>query len=314
MYLCSFLHNGQEKYGALTANQQQVIDIKEAEQALFHSKELPASLNEALSAPSSQRRLEEVFEQANNAGANVLSLNEVTLLAPIQRPNKNIICLGINYREHAYEFEGTTEDDKAIPKQPIVFSKLPTSVAAPEQGILSHSTVTSELDYEGELAIIIGKEGTYIPKEEAYDYIYGYTIINDVTARDLQRNHKQWLLGKGLDTHCPMGPFLVTSDEIPNPQKLDIETRVNGEVRQKSNTELLIFDIPTIIETLSKGITLQPGDIIATGTPKGVGLGFDPPKFLKDGDIVEVEIERIGVLRNEIVPARVSKETKIEIN
>jgi 2-keto-4-pentenoate hydratase/2-oxohepta-3-ene-1,7-dioic acid hydratase in catechol pathway len=307
MYLCSFSHNEIEKYGVLSSDKQNVIDLREAEKTLFPSQELPNSLNEAISNPSLQGRLQEVYQKASNAESAAISLKEVELLAPIPKPNRNIFCVGVNYREHAYEFIGTTDDSVAIPKNPIIFSKLPTTVTHPNAGVLSHSQVTNELDYEGELAIVIGKEGTHISKEDAYDYVYGYTIINDVTARDLQRKHQQWLLGKGLDSHGPMGPYLVTSDDIPNPENLNIETRVNGEVRQKSNTELLIFDIPTIIETISKGITLKPGDIIATGTPKGVGMGFEPPKFLKDGDIVEVEIQHIGVLINPVVPSRVKR-------
>lgn len=302
MYLCSYLQNQTEKYGALTADQQKVIDLVSAERELFSKPLLPSSLNEAISIPTAQERLREVYQKAvENENLDVTPFKDIELLAPIIKPNRNIFCLGINYREHAYEFEKTTDASKAIPKDPIVFSKLPTTVIGPDQPILSHSHVTSELDYEGEFAIILGKEGTNIRKEDAFDYIFGYTIINDVTARDLQRKHKQWLLGKGLDSFGPMGPYIVTKDQLPDPQNLSLQTRVNGEVRQNSNTELLIFDIPTIIATLSNGITLKPGDIIATGTPKGVGMGFEPPKFLKPGDVVEIEIEGIGVLRNHVV-------------
>ncbi|MDP4104747.1 MAG: fumarylacetoacetate hydrolase family protein [Bacillota bacterium] len=302
MYLCSYLQNQTEKYGALTADQQKVIDLVSAERVLFSKPLLPSSLNEAISIPTAQERLREVYQKAvENENLDVTPFKDIELLAPIIKPNRNIFCLGINYREHAYEFEKTSDASKAIPKDPIVFSKLPTTVIGPEQPILSHSQVTSELDYEGEFAIIIGKEGTNIRKEDAFDYIFGYTIINDVTARDLQRKHKQWLLGKGLDSFGPMGPYIVTKDQLPDPQNLSLLTKVNGEVRQNSNTELLIFDIPTIIATLSNGITLKPGDIIATGTPKGVGMGFEPPKFLKPGDVVEIEIEGIGVLRNHVV-------------
>jgi 2-keto-4-pentenoate hydratase/2-oxohepta-3-ene-1,7-dioic acid hydratase in catechol pathway len=302
MYLCSYLQNQTEKYGVLTADQQKVIDLVSAERELFSNPLLPSSLNEAISNPTSQNRLREVYQKVVES-ENLIdtSIKDIELLAPIIKPNRNIFCLGINYREHAYEFEKTTDASKAIPNDPIVFSKLPTTVIGPNQPILSHSQVTSELDYEGEFAIIIGKEGTYIPKEDAFDYIFGYTIINDVTARDLQRKHKQWLLGKGLDSFGPMGPYIVTKDQLQDPQNLSLRTKVNGEIRQNSNTELLIFDIPTIIATLSKGITLKPGDIIATGTPKGVGMGFEPPKFLNPGDVVEIEIEGIGVLRNHVI-------------
>jgi 2-keto-4-pentenoate hydratase/2-oxohepta-3-ene-1,7-dioic acid hydratase in catechol pathway len=302
MYLCSYLQNQTEKYGVLTVDQQKVIDLISAEKLLFTDSQLPGTLNEAISNPAAQERLREVYQKVTKQeNLDAISIEQIELLAPISKPNRNIFCLGINYREHAYEFEKTTDESKAIPKDPIVFSKLPTAVIGPNQPILSHSQVTSELDYEGEFTIIIGKEGTNISKEDAFDYIFGYTIMNDVTARDLQRKHKQWLLGKGLDSFGPMGPYIVTKDQLQEPQNLQLQTRVNGEIRQNSNTELLIFDIPTIIATLSNGITLKPGDIIATGTPKGVGMGFEPPKFLKPGDVVEIEIDGIGVLRNHVI-------------
>lgn len=225
------------------------------------------------------------------------SLDNVRLLAPIPRPDKNIYCVGLNYVAHNSEFTGGT---KPPPAAPIVFSKTPGTVIASGEAIDSHPEVTQELDYEAELAVVIGKTGRNIRKDEARDYIFGYTIINDVTARDLQRKHQQWLIGKSLDTFCPMGPFLVHRDEVPWPVALNISCRVNGEIRQNSNTRHLIFDIPTLIETLSAGHTLEAGDIIATGTCEGVGMGFKPPRYLKPGDIVEVEIEGLGLLRNTV--------------
>jgi 2-keto-4-pentenoate hydratase/2-oxohepta-3-ene-1,7-dioic acid hydratase in catechol pathway len=224
-------------------------------------------------------------------------LDEIQLVAPIPRPSKNVFCIGKNYRDHAIEM-GSEAD---IPEDIMVFSKAPTAVIGHGEGIPSHSKVTDQLDYEGELAVVIGKTGTAISKAEAMDYVFGYTIINDITARDLQQKHKQFLLGKSLNGTCPMGPWIVHHSKISNPENLMIETKVNGEVRQKGNTSDFIFDIRTMIAELSKGMTLEAGDIIATGTPAGVGKGMKPPVFLKAGDTIEITIEGIGTLRNEIV-------------
>lgn len=225
-----------------------------------------------------------------------MPLDEVKLLAPIPRPQKNIFCVGKNYADHAIEM-GSAAD---IPTHMMVFTKSPTTVIGTEEVVMNHQHVTEELDYEGELAIIIGKQGRNINKETAFDYIFGYTIINDVTARDLQTQHKQFFLGKSLDTTCPMGPWIVHHSVIEDPQSLHIETRINGEVRQSAKTDQFIFPIDEIISVLSKGMTLEPGDIIATGTPAGVGKGFHPAKFLKPGDEMEVVIEQIGTLKNTI--------------
>src|SRR5699024_1937690 len=177
---------------------------------------------------------------------------------------------------------------------------VPTTVIGSEEDICAHEDVTNVVDYEAELGVIIGKDGKDIPRDKAYEYVFGYTVINDVTARDLQRMHKQWLLVKSLDTFCPIGPHIIHKNELNNPDNLDISCKVNGEVRQSSNTKHMIFDIPEIISTISKGHTLNAGDIIATGTCEGVGMGFEPPKYLNKGDVVEVEIEKIGVLRNTV--------------
>jgi 2-keto-4-pentenoate hydratase/2-oxohepta-3-ene-1,7-dioic acid hydratase in catechol pathway len=232
------------------------------------------------------------------------ALDAVDLLAPIPMPQRNIFCVGKNYRDHAAEFGRSGYDTPSrsaeLPDRPIIFSKTPTAVTGPGAPIEAHSGVTRELDYEGELAVIIGQGGRTISRERAYDYVWGYTIINDVTARDLQRDHKQWLLGKSLDTHCPMGPYAVTADEIGDVTALWVATRVNGELRQNASVKDLIFDIPELIATISAGITLLPGDLIATGTPAGVGIGFDPPKFLTSGDVVEITITGLGTLSNAI--------------
>ncbi|MFC7371735.1 fumarylacetoacetate hydrolase family protein [Fictibacillus iocasae] len=216
--------------------------------------------------------------------------------APIERPLKNIFCVGKNYRDHAIEMGGAAD----IPEDIIVFSKAPTAVIAHEALIPLHESITSELDYEGELAVIIGKTGTSIQECQAHDYIFGYTILNDVTARDLQQKHKQFLIGKSLDGTCPMGPFITLKEAVQDHSRLSIETKVNGEVRQSGTTGDFIFPIERIIAELSKGMTLEAGDIIATGTPAGVGKGMKPPVFLKTGDVVEITIEGIGTLRNEV--------------
>lgn len=236
-------------------------------------------------------------EEQNDHASYYIPLEKVKFLAPIPRPRKNIFCVGKNYVEHAIEM-GSKED---IPEHVMVFTKAPTTVIGHTDNILEHGEVTEQLDYEGELAVVIGKRGKGIKKEEALDYIFGYTILNDITARDLQKKHKQFFIGKSLDTSAPMGPWIVTKDSIPNPNELNITTMVNGEIRQKSNTKHFIFSIEEVIHVLSKGMTLEPGDIIATGTPAGVGKGFNPPRFLKGGDSIEIAVEGIGTLFNKVI-------------
>jgi 2-keto-4-pentenoate hydratase/2-oxohepta-3-ene-1,7-dioic acid hydratase in catechol pathway len=229
---------------------------------------------------------------------------QVSLEAPIPVPRRNIFCVGKNYYEHAHEFARSGFDSSsakgAVPGSPIVFSKVPESVVSSGTPVIIDPKVSLAVDYEAELAVIIGKGGRGIDAKHAFEHVWGYTIVNDVTARDLQARYSQWLIGKSQDTFCPMGPFAVTREEI-DIANTSIRCYVNGELRQSSNTGLLIFDIPTIIETLSAGITLQPGDVIATGTPAGVGIGHEPPKYLKAGDVVRIEIGGIGVLQNEVV-------------
>ncbi|MDH3218204.1 MAG: fumarylacetoacetate hydrolase family protein [Gammaproteobacteria bacterium] len=230
-----------------------------------------------------------------------LGLDEVTLEAPLPRPRRNLFCVGKNYFEHAHEFSSSGFDSSAaqgaVPEHPIVFSKVPESVTGPGAFIEFDPEVSSAIDYEVELAVIIGKPGRGIARANALDHVWGYTIVNDVTARDLQGRYSQWLIGKSQDTFCPMGPVAVTRDEI-DLADTGVRTWVNGEKRQDSNTGLLIFDVPTIIETIAAGVTLLPGDVIATGTPAGVGIGFKPPRYLVDGDVVCCEIDGIGRLEN----------------
>jgi len=216
------------------------------------------------------------------------------LLAPIPRPAKNLVCLGRNYRAHA------EERGEEVPQAPIFFTKAPTCVIGPGEAI-EYPSVTQLLDYEGELAVVIGRGGKRIPKERALEHVFGYTILNDVTARDVQRLHHQWFRGKSLDTFGPMGPWIVTADEIPDPQALRIRTWVNGELRQDAPTSQMIFSVAEIIAWLSDGMTLEPGDIIATGTPAGVGEQAGQVRPLQRGDRVRIEVEGIGTLENPVV-------------
>lgn len=239
------------------------------------------------------------------AGASDLpTVQNPRLLAPIPSPRRDLFAVGKNYREHVAEFGrsgyDTPQRSEDLPDRPIVFSKATTSVTGPFDDVESHPSVTSELDYEAELGVIIGRGGRGISYDDAPDHVWGYTVINDVTARDVQRDHKQWLLGKSLDTHAPMGPWAVTADEIDDLGALEVSCTVNGEPRQKAPVKDLIFDVPELIRVISAGITLLPGDIIATGTPAGVGIGFDPPRFLVRGDVVECAITGLGAIRNTI--------------
>ena len=283
MKLVTVLHQGQEHTGVLTADERYI-------------RPLPyASMQALIESP-----WEQVRTAAEEAGDS-LPLSDVTLLAPIPHPRQDVICLGINYQDHAEESArykgGVFEKEHSVP---IYFSKRTAEAVAPGGFIESHPGLVERLDYEAELAVIIGKPAKNVPTERAAEYVFGYTVLNDVSARVLQTAHKQWYFGKSLDGFTPMGPWITTADEVSFPPALNISSRVNGELRQNSNTRLLITGVAEIIAGLSAGITLLPGTIIATGTPAGVGLGFDPPKFLKAGDVVECSIEGIGALRNTV--------------
>jgi len=232
-----------------------------------------------------------------------IAMADLQLTAPLPKPRRNIFCVGKNYFEHAREFAGSGFDSSAksggdIPAFPIFFSKVPESVVGPDAAV-EMPAASSAIDYEAELTVVIGKGGKGISKADALKHVWGYTIINDVTARDWQGRHSQWLLGKSFDTFCPMGPWLVSADELDG-TNTRVRCYVNDELRQDAATTDLIFDIPTLIETLSAGITIYPGDLIATGTPVGVGIGFKPPKYLKSGDMLRVEIDGIGALSNPV--------------
>lgn len=227
------------------------------------------------------------------------SLDEVEILAPIQRPRKNIIGIGLNYTEHVAESARTLDTTGKLPQKPIIFSKPPTTVTGTNTNILLNPKLTQQLDWEVELAVVIGEYGKYVPKENAMDYVFGYTVINDISARDCRREG-QWIVSKGQDTFAPMGPYLVTKDEIPNPHNLNLSLKVNGVEKQNSNTKFMLFNIHDLIEDLSTVFTLEPGDIIATGTPAGVGAGRNPQEWLWDGDVMEATVEGIGTIVNTV--------------
>jgi 2-keto-4-pentenoate hydratase/2-oxohepta-3-ene-1,7-dioic acid hydratase in catechol pathway len=229
-----------------------------------------------------------------------LPVEAIELRAPLPKPLRSIFCIGRNYRAHAAELAESVFH-ASLPKEdvwPIVFTKLADCVIGPHDSVrLPGAAVTSQIDYESELAVVIGRGGRDIQRARAMDHVFGYTVVNDVSARDVQVRHQQWDLGKSFDTFCPMGPWIVSADEIDG-GATRVRGWVNGELRQDGETKDMIFDIPTLIETCSRGITLYPGDVIATGTPSGVGMGFSPPRWLAAGDVVRVEIDGIGAIEN----------------
>jgi len=289
MKIAAFLHQGQPGVGIVSADLASVqpFDLSAAERSLGA---LPV--------------IERLAEgRGLSALLPAIAMSALSLTAPLPKPRRNIFCVGKNYFEHAREFAGSGFDSSAksggdIPAFPIYFSKVPESVIGPDAAV-QMPAASSAIDYEAELTVVIGKGGKGISKADALKHVWGYTIINDVTARDWQGRHSQWLLGKSFDTFCPMGPWLVSADELDG-TNTRVRCYVNDELRQDAATTDLIFDIPTLIETLSAGITIYPGDLIATGTPVGVGIGFKPPKYLKSGDMLRVEIDGIGALSNPV--------------
>ncbi len=245
------------------------------------------------------RRLSEVKTFSQIGAAH--SLASVQIAAPIPRPRKNIMCLGLNYAEHARESDEARGRSPNLPQYPVIFTKAPTCMNSAYGAIVIDPRVSEQIDWEVELAVVIGKGGKNIREEDALSHVFGYSVLNDVTARDLQDRHRQFFKGKSIDGYCPMGPWIVTADEVPDPQQLRLSLRVNGVTKQESNTSMMIFNVSQIIATLSLGMTLEPGDIIATGTPSGVGFARKPQEFLKAGDVMETEVENIGVMRNRVV-------------
>lgn len=303
MQLATVSVDGQPVCVAMIGNEQ-MIDIARA------AKGVTGSAGEALRAgtmlalidggPEALDALRKLLEDAE-AIADAQVPAGSSLMAPIPSPAKNVFCVGRNYAEHIAEGEKAQNTKIGVTEHPVFFTKPRTAVVPPDGDVLIFPSVSEAIDYEVELAVVIGKPGRNISKADAFDHVFGYTILNDISARDIQRRHGgQYFKGKGFDGSCPIGPWIVTADAIGDPQQLSIGTRVNGETRQDGNTGDMIFDIPTLIASLSEGMTLEPGDIIATGTPSGVGYAMTPPTYLKDGDTVVCEISGIGVLRNNV--------------
>ena len=297
MKLLSFKLDGQVKFGPKVKKEEAVWDVLKIQQELNVLPSFPSTIIEGISLGfdfvEQARKLVEAARQSDNVESFKQSFTEIEWLAPIPRTPKNILCVGKNYNEHAIEM-----GEEKAPENILVFTKPPTAIAADEATLPVHANKTEKLDYEGELAIVIGKRGQNIPKALAFDYIFGYTIGNDISARDVQYRHGQYFLGKSLDGTCPLGPYLVSKDEIPDPQNLSIVTKVNGEIRQNSSTQHMMFPVADIIAIVSQYVTLEPGDVILTGTPEGVGQGMNPPQYLRAGDEVKISIEGIGTLAN----------------
>jgi 2-keto-4-pentenoate hydratase/2-oxohepta-3-ene-1,7-dioic acid hydratase in catechol pathway len=311
MRFVTFVKNSRQRLGLMAAGEE-VIDLAELNRRYLKAGAAPylsgmqafieaggAALGLAKKAAKYvDGKDEDGLKKLRQAGA-LWKPNQLKIVAPIPQPRKNVVLLGVNYKEHIEEGARAREIELKYPEAPVFFTKPATAVIG-NHGKVVHHKATEKLDYEVELAVVMGRKGRDIPKAKAYDYIFGYTICLDMTARDLQRKHGQWFKGKSLDTYCPLGPWIVHKSAIPNPQKLRLTCRVNGEVMQNDNTDNMIFDIATTVESLSQGMTLEPGEIISTGTPSGVGFARVPPFFLKPGDKVEADIESIGVLQVEI--------------
>jgi 2-keto-4-pentenoate hydratase/2-oxohepta-3-ene-1,7-dioic acid hydratase in catechol pathway len=292
MRLATFTHAGERQVGLVSADASQITPL-------------------ALDAAQAQRGALALIEASvagrplPGPGGAPLPIAAVRLLAPLPLPRRNLFCVGRNYHAHARELQASVFKDntRTVDAWPIVFTKVPESVIGPADEVqLPGIAISGQIDYEAELAVVIGQGGRNIPRAQAMGHVWGYTIVNDVTARDVQMRHSQWDLGKSFDTFCPMGPWLVSADELDG-QDTRVRCWVNDELRQDARTTDLIFDIPTLIETCSRGITLHPGDIIATGTPAGVGMGLSPPRWLRHGDVVRIEIDGLGVLSNRCVDA-----------
>ncbi|WP_026022498.1 fumarylacetoacetate hydrolase family protein [Kurthia senegalensis] len=296
MKILSFRYNDVVSFGPKVKKEEAVWDVLAIQEQLqvlpSFAKTIVEGMTYGFEFVEAARKLVAAAEQSENPAAFKRSFTEIEWLAPIPRTTKNIICVGKNYSDHVAEMGGDAPEDI------VVFTKAPTAIAADEETLSVHADVTDSFDYEGELAIVIGKKGKNIPKALAYDYVFGYTIANDLTARNLQDKHRQYFLGKSLDGSCPMGPYLVTKDEIPDPQKLTIVTKVNDEIRQSGTTAQMTHSVVDLIVEISSLVTLEPGDVILTGTPAGVGKAMTPPTFLKAGDTVKVSIEGIGTLVN----------------
>lgn len=295
---------GQEaRVGLWFKDRDTILDIKDVEKRALGTDTLPLTLRGIIEAQEQMLPLLHHMYDKTKTGGNdeeELPAHAVRLLAPYTDPPRNILCIGINYSEHLKELDRPLLAEQKLPETPFVFTKPRTAIAHPDSAVDGHAAETLSYDYEVELAVIIGKAGKNIFRKDAMEHVFGYSIMNDMSARDLQRVTTQWYRGKCLDESAPFGPCIATKDSIPDPQNLSIRCRINGEMRQDSHTSHMLFDVATIISVVSIGSTLLPGDIISTGTPAGVGMSFSPPRFLKPGDAMELEIEGIGTLRNHI--------------
>jgi 2-keto-4-pentenoate hydratase/2-oxohepta-3-ene-1,7-dioic acid hydratase in catechol pathway len=292
MRLASFVLDGQP-HAAIVAPDQTLVRVSDL---------VPDGPTDMLEVLAAGHGLWDRLRQAAATAGGGQPLRSARLTAPIPRPRRNVLCVGWNYSEHFAEgqgMRGPNDSPQEVPAYPALFSKQPNTVIGPEASVLHSAPVSDQLDWEVELAVIIGIAGRDIPEERAYEHVFGYTVGNDVSVRDVQRRHGgQWFKGKNFDSHCPLGPWIVTADELGDPHGLRITLRVNGVTKQDSNTRFMVFRIPRIIMELSTGLQLEPGDVILTGTPEGVGFARKPPEFLSVGDVMEAEIERIGILRN----------------
>lgn len=291
MKLLTFIYKEKEQVGILSEDGKEIYSFEKLQQPFSTMEEAICGMKR-----TDVQILKSLCETVKGQG---IPADQITKCAPIPRPRQDVICLGINYMAHAEE--SARYKKEAFERErdyPVYFSKRVNEAVADGGKILSHRDMVERLDYEVELAVIIGQDAKNVSKEDAWKYVFGYTILNDISAREIQTRHKQWYFGKSLDGFCPMGPWIVTADEFSNPPSLKIISKVNGELRQNSTTDLLIFDVPYVIEDLSRGMTLKAGTIISMGTPAGVGMGFNPPRFLNSGDVVECEIEKIGKLVN----------------
>ena len=309
MRLATIEHDGKAKAAVLLADGSAVLLDAAAGKAVGLAADDSTSsgdLFDLIAGGAASLAAAQKVADAGAAGRTLtIAADAVRLLAPLPRPRKNVFCVGRNYAEHIAEGERAQNVKIGVTEVPVFFTKPPTAVIGPGAPIPIFADVSTSIDYEVELALVIGEPGRDIPPERAYEHIFGYTIVNDVSARDVQRRHGgQYFKGKGLDGSCPMGPWIVTADEINDPTRLGIRLRVNGETRQDSTTAAMIFDIPTLIASLSAGLTLESGDVIATGTPSGVGYAMDPPCFLRPGDVVTCEIDGIGRLENPVEDGR----------
>ena len=294
MRLLTYDRDGAPRLGLL--HNDRVIDLADASADLLGAA-LPSDLLAFIEAgDTALDQARSLLDAGGELARHARPLSGTRLLAPLPRPPRNLVCVGLNYAEHAAESRVT----QGLPEDPVYFTKPPSTVIGPEAPIPWHGHVSRRIDWEVELVVVIGRRGRDIPEADALDYVFGYTIGNDVTARDLQRRHQQWYKGKGLDGFCPLGPWVVTRDELPDPQDLRLTLRVNGVTKQDAHTSDMIFPVAKLIAVWSLGMTLEPGDLLMTGTPSGVGFARQPPEYLQPGDVVECEIEGIGLLRNPV--------------